>query len=56
LVPGFTSFDPAVVGYEQSEVFLSGTASGYEPAAPFGTDGKFSVSATSTAPYTTRPS
>ena len=54
VLPGFTSFDPAVVGYEQSEVFLSGTASAYEPAAPFGTDGKYSVAATSTAPYTTR--
>ena len=48
--PGFTSFDPAVVGYEQSEVFLSGTASAYEPAAPLGADGKYSVAATSTAP------
>jgi hypothetical protein len=54
VVPGFTAFDPAVVGYEQSEVFLSGTASAYQPTAPFGTDGKLSVAATSTAPYTTR--
>ncbi|HZJ25661.1 MAG TPA: alpha/beta hydrolase domain-containing protein [Acidimicrobiia bacterium] len=54
VVPGFTSFDPAVVGYEQSEVFLSGTASAYEPAAPVGADGKYSAVATSTAPYTTR--
>ncbi len=54
MVPGFTAFDPAVVGYEQSEVFLSGMASAYEPTAPLGTDGKYSVAATSTAPYTTR--
>ena len=54
VVPGFTAFDPAVVGYEQSEVFLSGTASAYQPAAPFGTDGKLSVAAASTAPFTTR--
>ncbi len=53
-LPGFTSFDPAVVGYEQSEFFLSGTASAYEPTAPAPTDGKYSVAATSTAPYTTR--
>jgi hypothetical protein len=54
VVPGFTAFDPAAVGYEQSEVFLSGTASAYEPTAPLGTDGKYQVAATSTAPYTTR--
>jgi len=54
VVPGFTSFDPAVVGYELSEFVLSGTASAYEPTAPFGTDGKHAVAATSTAPYTTR--
>jgi len=33
---------------------LSGMASSYEPTAPLGTDGKYSVAATSTAPYTTR--
>ena len=54
VVSGFTAFDPAVVGYEQSEVFLSGTASAYEPTAPLSTDGKYSVAPTSTAPYTTR--
>ncbi|HEV3133119.1 MAG TPA: alpha/beta hydrolase domain-containing protein [Acidimicrobiia bacterium] len=54
VVPGFTAFDPAVVGYKQSEVFLSGTASAYEPTAPLGTDGKYGVAATSSAPYTTR--
>ena len=54
MVPGFTAFDPAVVGYEQLEFFLSGTASAYQPAAPFGTDGKLGVSGASTAPYTTR--
>src|SRR5512132_4100993 len=31
VIPGFTAFDPAVVGYEQSEVFLSGMASAYHP-------------------------
>ena len=54
VVPGFTQFDPAVVGYEQSEVFLSGMASAYQPTAPLGTDGKYSVAETSTATYTTR--
>ncbi len=54
VVPGFTSFDPADVGYEQSEYFLAGTASAYEPTAPFGDDGKHSVAPTTTAPYTTR--
>ena len=43
VVPGFTAFDPAVVGYEQSEVFLSGTASAYEMTAPVNNDGKYSV-------------
>ncbi len=47
VVPGFTQFDPAVVGYEQSEVFLSGMANAYQPTAPLGTDGKYSVAATS---------
>ena len=54
VVPGFTSFDPAVVGYEQSEVFLSGTASAYEVTAPVPHDGKYGAVAASTAPYTTR--
>ena len=54
VVPGFTHFDPAVVGYEQSEVFLSGTASAYEPTAPVDNDGKYGAVVTSTAPYTTR--
>jgi hypothetical protein len=54
VVPGFTSFDPAVVGYEQSEVFLSGTASAYAITAPVPNDGKYSAVPTSTASYTTR--
>ena len=49
-----TSFDLATVGYQQSEYFLSGTASSYLPAAPLSSDGKWSVTAASTAPYTTR--
>jgi len=54
VLPGFTAFDPAVVGYEQSEVFLSGTASAYDMTSSANNDGKISAVATSTAPYTTR--
>jgi hypothetical protein len=54
VIPGFTAFDPAAVGYELSEVFLTGTASAYEPTAPVGSDGKVSVAPTSAAPFTTR--
>jgi hypothetical protein len=54
VVSGFTSFDLADVGYEQSEVFLSGTASAYEMTAPVNNDGKISAVATTTAPYTSR--
>jgi hypothetical protein len=54
VVPGFTSFDPAAVGYQQSEFLLSGTASAYAMTAPVNNDGKYSAVAASTAPYTTR--
>jgi Alpha/beta hydrolase domain len=54
VVPGFTQFDLATVGYRQSEVFLSGTAHAYAPASPLGTDGKFSVAESAAAAYTTR--
>jgi Alpha/beta hydrolase domain len=54
VVPGFTAFDLAAVGYQQSEVFLSGTAHAYAPTAPLGPDGKFSVAESAAAPYTTR--
>lgn len=54
VLPGFSSFDPAVVGYEKSEVFLSGTATAYEATAPAANDGKFSAVPSTTAPYATR--
>jgi Alpha/beta hydrolase domain len=54
VVPGFTSFDPAVVGYEQSEFFVSGTASAYEMTPSVDNDGKYRAVVKSTAPYTTR--
>src|SRR5262245_36851128 len=52
VVPGFTQFDLATVGYQQSEVFLSGTAHAYAPTSPLGTDGKFGVAESAAAPYT----
>ncbi len=41
-------------GYVEDELIVSGTASAYKEAAPFGTDGKWSITPTTTAPYTTR--
>lgn len=49
-----TSFDLAQVGYERSEVLLSGTASAYSPTAPLTSDGRWSVAPSSQAPFTTR--
>src|SRR5262245_53524397 len=54
VVPGFTAFDLATVGYQESEVFLSGTAHAYAPSAPLGADGRFRVAESAAAPYTTR--
>src|SRR5258708_8785748 len=53
VVPGFTKFDLAEVGYEQSEFFLSGTASAYQTTPSPANDGKFTATPTTTAPYTT---
>ncbi len=49
-----TSFDLSQVGYEQSEYFLSGTATSYTSSAPLTSDGKWRVTPSTTAPYTTR--
>ncbi|MFJ9558417.1 alpha/beta hydrolase domain-containing protein [Streptomyces fuscichromogenes] len=49
-----TAFDPAQVGYEQSEYFVSGAASSYTPVNSLTTDGKWSVAPAGTADYTTR--
>jgi len=54
MLAGFTSFDLAEVGYEQSEVFFSGTASSYAMTASANNDGKISAVATSPATYTSR--
>ena len=51
---GSTTFDPSVVGYEQSEFFLSGTATAYKSSQPLTKDGKWHLTPQSTAPYTTR--
>ena len=49
-----TSFDLASVGYEESEYFVSGTATSYKPASPLTKDGKWAATPDVTAPYTTR--
>jgi hypothetical protein len=49
-----TLFDLSQVGYQQSEYFVSGTASAYTPSAPLTTDGKWTVTPSATAPYKTR--
>ena len=51
---GTTSFDLSSVGYEQSEYFLSGTASAYTSASPLASNGRWKVSPASSAPYKTR--
>jgi hypothetical protein len=51
-----TTFDLGVVGYEQAEFFLSGTATAYAPVAPLTPDGQWDIApvAGSEQPYTTR--
>ena len=49
-----TNFDLASVGYEQAEYFLSGTATAYTSATPLSSDGKWTVTPGTTAPYKTR--
>ena len=51
---GSTTFDPSVVGYEQSEFFLSGSATAYKSSQPLTKDGKWHVTPQTSAPYTTR--
>ncbi len=48
------TFDLSQVGYEQSEFFLSGTATSYLPTSPLTSDGKWSVTRNTNEPYTTR--
>jgi hypothetical protein len=49
-----TRFDLSQVGYQQSEFFLSGTASSYQPVSPLDATGRWTVASASTSPYTTR--
>ena len=46
--------DLAAVGYEQSEYFLSGTATAYQSAMPVTVDGNWTVTPATTADYKTR--
>lgn len=46
--------DLAAVGYEQSEFFISGTATSYRSAQPLTVDGNWSVEPATTADYKTR--
>jgi hypothetical protein len=49
-----TTFPLSQVGYEQSEYFISGKATSYTSSSPLSTDGQWSVTPNSTAPYETR--
>ena len=49
-----TTFDLALVGYEQAEYFISGTASAFTSAAPLTSDGRWTVTPGETAGYKTR--
>lgn len=51
---GTTSFDLSSVGYEQSEYFLSGTATAYTSASPLTSNGRWTVTPASSATYKTR--
>src|SRR5271167_1206218 len=49
-LPGTTSFNLHEVGYEQSEYFLSGTASSYTSTSPLNPDGRWTVTTAQRAP------
>src|SRR5215468_9056360 len=49
-----TGFDLSEVGYTQEEFFISGTATAYTSANPLTSDGKWTATPASTAPYKTR--
>ncbi|GGN19731.1 alpha/beta hydrolase domain-containing protein [Streptomyces fuscichromogenes] len=49
-----TAFDLGQVGYQQSEYFLSGNATSYQPVNPLTADGKWTVAPAATSAYTTR--
>jgi hypothetical protein len=54
LVFAHTTFDLGQVGYTQQEFFLSGMATAYAPTSALTSDGKWSVTETTEAPYKTR--
>ena len=49
-----TSFDLAQVGYVQQEYFISGTASAYTSTDTFSSNGRWTATPASSAPYKTR--
>lgn len=51
---GSTLFHPSVVGYEQSEFFLSGTASSYASGTKLARNGRWDVKPATSASYRTR--
>jgi hypothetical protein len=51
---GSTLFSPSAVGYQQSEFFLSGTATSYTGTSKLTPNGAWSVHGATTAPYKTR--
>lgn len=51
---GSTLFPLAPLGYEENEYFLSGTAEAYTSTVPLTKSGRWHVSVTTKAPYTTR--
>jgi len=48
------AFDLGCVSYTAEEFFVSGTATSYAPTVPLGSDGRWRVSPSATADYTTR--
>jgi Alpha/beta hydrolase domain len=54
VVLGVGQPDLSATGYTQSEYFVAGTASAYTSATPLGSDGKWTVTPSSSEPYTTR--
>ncbi len=49
-----TTFPLSQVGYEQSEYFISGTATSYTSPSPLAANGRWTVTPYSTAPFETR--
>jgi hypothetical protein len=51
---GIGGLDLASVGYTQEEFFLSGDAASYSSAAPLSSDGNWTITEGTPAPFTTR--